>query len=54
MLYEESTVGSIFKALFDNNGNPSLSEVMAFLAYFAAIILGIHWEASTSPVTREV
>ena len=38
---ENSTFGAMLKALFGYNGNPSLTEVIAYLAYFAAIILGL-------------
>jgi high-affinity iron transporter len=54
ILNEESTVGLLLKALFGYNGDPSLSEVVAYLAYFVAIILGFRWRAYSYPVTREV
>ncbi len=38
---ENGTFGAMLKALFGYNGNPSLSEVLAYLAYFIAIILGL-------------
>ena len=38
---ENGTFGAMLKALFGYNGNPSLTEVIAYLAYFAAIILGL-------------
>ena len=34
LLDENSTGGAMLKALFGYNGNPSLSEVLAYLAYF--------------------
>jgi high-affinity iron transporter len=37
ILDENSTVGSILKALFGYNGNPSLLEVMAYGVYFAVV-----------------
>jgi len=37
ILDENSTVGSILKALFGYNGNPSLLEVMAYGIYFAVV-----------------
>lgn len=40
-LDESSTVGSLLKALFGYNGNPSLTEVIAYLGYFIAIYFGI-------------
>ncbi|MGD2104381.1 MAG: FTR1 family protein [Anaerolineae bacterium] len=40
ILDEDSTVGEFLKALFGYNGNPSLSEVLSYIAYYAAIYLG--------------
>jgi high-affinity iron transporter len=37
VLDEEGVVGSLLKALFGYNGNPSLLETAVYLAYFAAI-----------------
>jgi len=39
IISDNSQVGSIFKALFGYNGNPSLTEVLAYVGYFA--VLGI-------------
>lgn len=41
ILDENSTFGQIIKALFGYNGNPSLTEVLAYLAYFIAILFGL-------------
>lgn len=41
VLDENSTFGQIFKALFGYNGNPSLTEVLAYVAYFALILVGL-------------
>ena len=41
ILDENSTFGSMLKALFGYNGNPSLTEVLAYLAYYLAIYLGL-------------
>lgn len=41
ILDENSTAGAMLKALFGYNGNPSLTEVLAYLAYFAAIFFGL-------------
>ena len=38
---EKSTAGEILKALFGYNGNPSLTEVLAYLSYFVLLWLGI-------------
>ncbi len=40
-LDENSTAGSLLKALFGYNGNPSLTEALAYLAYFALVFLGL-------------
>jgi len=51
---ENSTLGLMLKALFGYNGNPSLTEVLAYLAYYLAIFLGLRWinRPVRSPVTR--
>ncbi len=41
ILDENSVLGSTLKALFGYNGNPSLTEVLAYLAYYLAIFLGL-------------
>jgi high-affinity iron transporter len=38
---ENSTLGGILAALFGYNGNPSLTEVLAYLAYFISILIGL-------------
>lgn len=38
ILSDKSEVGGIFKALFGYNGNPSLTEVLAYMGYF--VVLG--------------
>ena len=43
ILDENSTAGLMLKALFGYNGNPSLTEVLAYLAYFVAIFFGLRW-----------
>ncbi len=53
ILDENSTLGQMLKALFGYNGNPSLSEVLAYLAYFAAVLLGLYRANRTSPVLAE-
>ena len=51
---ENSTLGLMLKALFGYNGNPSLTEVMAYLAYYVAIFFGLRWinRLVQAPVTR--
>ncbi len=43
ILDENSLPGEMLKALFGYNGNPSLTEVLAYLAYFIAIFAGLRW-----------
>ena len=38
---ENSTFGQLLKALFGYNGNPSLTEVLAYVAYFIAVFFGL-------------
>ncbi|MCJ7738370.1 MAG: FTR1 family protein, partial [Anaerolineae bacterium] len=38
---ENSTLGAFLKALFGYNGNPSLIEVLSYLAYFIAVGVSI-------------
>jgi high-affinity iron transporter len=41
LLDENSTAGLMLKALFGYNGNPSLTEVLSYLAYFVLITLSL-------------
>ena len=41
ILDENATLGSMLKALFGYNGNPSLTEVLAYFTYFVAISFGL-------------
>jgi len=41
LLDERSFLGEMAKTLFGYNGNPSLSEVLAYAGYFAVIALGL-------------
>lgn len=45
ILDENSNTGLLLKALFGYNGNPSLSEVLAYVGYFLAILFGLRWSA---------
>lgn len=47
ILDEESTFGTLLKALFGYNGNPSLTEILAYFTYFGGILLGIRRSEST-------
>ena len=51
ILDEKSAQGGLLKALFDYNGNPSLTEFIAYIAYFGLIWFGI--QKFYSPV-REI
>ncbi len=53
LLDETSTLGSFMKALFGYNGNPSLTEVLAYFIYLGVIVGSIYWftrrEAQVGP-----
>jgi len=53
ILDENSVTGQMLKALFGYNGNPSLTEVLAYAGYFVAILFGLRWYTGLSPVIRE-
>jgi high-affinity iron transporter len=53
ILDENSVAGQMLQALFGYNGNPSLTEVLAYAGYFVAILLGLRWYIGLSPATRE-
>jgi len=53
ILDENSTLGSLLKALLGYNGNPSLSEVLAYLTYFVLIAFGISRTAYKQSVRQE-
>ncbi len=46
VLNEKSVFGSLLAALFGYNGNPSLSEVAGYLAYFLILGISLHPAAS--------
>ena len=47
ILSENSTVGQILKTLFGYNAQPSLTEALAYIAYFAAIGFGLRRAAAS-------
>ena len=51
LLDENSGLGLILKALFGYNGNPSLTEVLGYVVYWAALIFGMRRlpQALTAP-----
>jgi len=53
ILDENSTIGMLLKALFGYNGNPSLSEVLAYFVYFVLITFGLSRTISAQPVALE-
>jgi high-affinity iron transporter len=42
IINEKAFTGEILKTLFGYNGNPSLTEIMAYVAYFLVLFLGLH------------
>ncbi len=53
ILDEKSTAGEILKALFGYNGNPALTEMLAYLAYFVAIAFGFRAARRTEIVSMQ-
>ena len=43
LLDEASPTGELLKALFGYNGNPSLEEVVGYVLYWLATLLGVRW-----------
>ncbi|MBP7694816.1 MAG: FTR1 family protein [Anaerolineales bacterium] len=43
LLNEKSYLGEVLKALFGYNGNPSLLEVVSYLAYWVVTLFGVRW-----------
>ncbi len=43
ILDENSTLGSILKAMFGYNGNPSLLEVSSYLGYWVVVLSSVRW-----------
>ncbi len=54
VLDEKSPGGEILKALFGYNGNPSLTEILAYGACFLAILTGMQWQNRKSTVVRRL
>ncbi len=48
VLNDQSTLGQLLGALFGYNGSPSLTEVLAYAAYFGIVALGLQWAGSRS------
>lgn len=45
LISDRGNVGSIFKALFGFNGNPSLTEVISYLVYFGTIVFFVRGQS---------
>jgi len=43
ILHEKSVPGQVLKALLGYNGNPSLTEVLAYGTYYAIVLLSLRW-----------
>ena len=52
ILDETSLAGQLLKTLFGYNGNPSLTEMIAYFAYL--IVVSIFWRRDTAPVKAPV
>jgi high-affinity iron transporter len=48
ILSDQSTLGQVLVTLFGYNGSPSLTEVLAYAAYFGIVALGLQWAGSKS------
>jgi len=48
ILDENSVAGQLLKTLFGYNGNPSLTQIIAYFAYLAVVT--ILWRRDTTPV----
>jgi high-affinity iron transporter len=49
---ENGVLGQLLKALFGYNGNPSLTEVLAYVAYFVGIGVGLRRSQAVRPATQ--
>jgi high-affinity iron transporter len=54
ILNEDSMLGSLLTTLLGYNGNPSLTEVIAYLAYFGAIGLGLRLSSLRAVAAEKV
>jgi high-affinity iron transporter len=48
ILNDGSTLGQVLTALFGYNSSPSLTEVLAYAAYFGVVVLGLIWSGAKS------
>jgi len=49
---ENSSLGLVLKALFGYNGNPALTEVLAYFIYLVAVLVGLRWRSKLLPTTK--
>jgi high-affinity iron transporter len=54
VLDEGSVAGTILKALAGYNANPSLTEVLAYAAYFGAVLMTLRWSERKEPAAAQV
>jgi high-affinity iron transporter len=54
ILDEKSTLGLMLKTLFGYNGNPSLTEVFAYIFYLVIVMLGLRRDSHLSPLSHQV
>ncbi len=52
LLDENGVLGQLVKALFGYNGNPSLTEVLAYLTYFVGIGVGLRRSRAVEPAAQ--
>jgi high-affinity iron transporter len=56
VLDEKSVIGQLLTALFGYNGNPSLTESIAYVGYFLVLLLNVlrlPWQPATVQAQRE-
>ena len=53
ILDEKSGVGEILKAMIGYNGNPSLTEIISYLAYWGIVLLAL-WRGRENPKPAHV
>ncbi|UCH59593.1 MAG: FTR1 family protein [Anaerolineales bacterium] len=53
LIDENSTVGALLKALFGYNGNPALTEVLAYIGYFVLVAFSLRRRQVQLPAIQE-
>jgi high-affinity iron transporter len=54
LVNETSSLGALLMALFGYNANPSLTELLAYLGYFVAILLGLFYSRVSLPTPQKI